>query len=179
MLFSQFMPLSPYPTASTSVLYICISIPALQIILLYHFPRFHVYALIYNISIFLTYLTLYDKLWIHPHLYKCSNFIHFYAWGILHYICLPYLLYPFICQWTFRLLPHPGNCKQCCSEHWGTCDSILFILRSSEFDDVLSWPFEKRFPFHYLFNPCLEEGMATHSSMLAWRIPQTEEPGGL
>ena len=116
MLFSQFMPLSPYPTASTSVLYICISIPALQIILLYHFPRFHVYALIYNISIFLTYLTLYDKLWIHPHLYKCSNFIHFYAWGILHYICLPYLLYPFICQWTFRLLPHPGNCKQCCSE---------------------------------------------------------------
>ena len=25
----------------------------------------------------------------------------------------------------------------------------------------------------------LEEGMATHSSTLAWRIPQTEEPGGL
>ena len=24
-----------------------------------------------------------------------------------------------------------------------------------------------------------EEGMATHSSILAWRIPQTEEPGGL
>ena len=25
----------------------------------------------------------------------------------------------------------------------------------------------------------LEEEMATHSSILAWRIPQTEEPGGL
>ena len=25
----------------------------------------------------------------------------------------------------------------------------------------------------------LEEGMATHSSILAWRIPQTEELGGL
>ena len=25
----------------------------------------------------------------------------------------------------------------------------------------------------------LEKGMATHSSMLAWRIPWTEEPGGL
>ena len=25
----------------------------------------------------------------------------------------------------------------------------------------------------------LEEGMATHSSVLAWRIPGTEEPGGL
>ena len=27
-------------------------------------------------------------------------------------------------------------------------------------------------------NP-LEESMASHSSILAWRIPQTEEPGGL
>ena len=25
----------------------------------------------------------------------------------------------------------------------------------------------------------LEEEMATHSSVLAWRIPRTEEPGGL
>jgi len=25
----------------------------------------------------------------------------------------------------------------------------------------------------------LEKGMATHSSILAWRISQTEEPGGL
>jgi len=24
----------------------------------------------------------------------------------------------------------------------------------------------------------LEEGIATHSSILAWRIPWTEEPGG-
>ena len=27
--------------------------------------------------------------------------------------------------------------------------------------------------------PFLEEGMATHSSILAWRIPWTEEPDGL
>ena len=25
----------------------------------------------------------------------------------------------------------------------------------------------------------LEEGLATHSSILAWRIPRTEEPGRL
>ena len=25
----------------------------------------------------------------------------------------------------------------------------------------------------------LKEGIATHSSILAWRIPRTEEPGGL
>ena len=30
------------------------------------------------------------------------------------------------------------------------------------------------FPFH-----ALEKEMATHSSVLAWRMPGTEEPGGL
>ena len=25
----------------------------------------------------------------------------------------------------------------------------------------------------------LQKGMATHSSILAWRIPRTQEPGGL
>ena len=28
-------------------------------------------------------------------------------------------------------------------------------------------------------DPLEEEGMVTHSSILAWRIPRTEEPGGL
>ena len=31
------------------------------------------------------------------------------------------VLYPFICQWTSRLLPCPSYCKWCCSEGWGTC----------------------------------------------------------
>ena len=31
------------------------------------------------------------------------------------------------------------------------------------------------FPFHF---HALEKAMATHSSVLAWRIPGTEEPGG-
>ena len=29
------------------------------------------------------------------------------------------------------------------------------------------------------FNPRVEKGMAIHSGILAWRIPWTEEPGGL
>ena len=33
--------------------------------------------------------------------------------------------------------------------------------------------------FHLGQEDSLEEGMATHSSILAWRIPWTEEPGGL
>ena len=28
--------------------------------------------------------------------------------------------YQFLCQWTSRLFPCPGYCKQCCDEHWGT-----------------------------------------------------------
>ena len=32
------------------------------------------------------------------------------------------------------------------------------------------------FTFHFY---ALEKEMATHSSILAWRIPGTEEPGGL
>ena len=32
------------------------------------------------------------------------------------------------------------------------------------------------FPFHF---PALEKEMATHSSVLAWRIPGTGEPSGL
>ena len=32
------------------------------------------------------------------------------------------------------------------------------------------------FTFHFL---ALEKEMATHSSVLAWRLPGTEEPGGL
>ena len=34
------------------------------------------------------------------------------------------------------------------------------------------------FPFTFHFH-ALEEEMATHSSVLAWRIPGMEDPGGL
>ena len=34
----------------------------------------------------------------------------------------------------------------------------------------------ERLPFHF---HALEEEMATHSSVLAWRIPGTGDPGGL
>ena len=37
---------------------------------------------------------------------------------IFHFVYVPHLSYPFICQWISRLLPCPGYCKQCCGEHW-------------------------------------------------------------
>ena len=36
-------------------------------------------------------------------------------------VCIKHLLYPLICQWTFRLLPFLGYCKQCCYEYRGVC----------------------------------------------------------
>ena len=36
----------------------------------------------------------------------------------------------------------------------------------------------ERLHFHFHFR-ALEKEMTTHSSVLAWRIPGTEEPGGL
>ena len=35
-------------------------------------------------------------------------------------VCVPHLLYPFICRWTLRLLPC-HHCKQSCSERCGMC----------------------------------------------------------
>ena len=40
---------------------------------------------------------------------------------------------------------------------------------------TLIWPFT----FISLYYTFMEKEMATHSSVLAWRIPGTEEPGGL
>ena len=41
-----------------------------------------------------------------------------------------------------------------------------------------SWTRLSDFTFTFHFH-ALEKGMATHSSVLAWRIPGTGEPGGL
>ena len=41
-----------------------------------------------------------------------------------------------------------------------------------------SWTRLSDFTFNFHF-PALEKEMATHSSVLAWRIPGTGEPGGL
>ena len=48
-------------------------------------------------------------------------FILFNGWVVFHCIYVPYLLYPFLCLWTFRLLPCLGYYKHHCNEHWGAC----------------------------------------------------------
>ena len=43
---------------------------------------------------------------------------------------------------------------------------------------IKSWTRLNDFTFTFHF-PALEKEIATHSSLLAWRIPETGEPGGL
>jgi len=48
------------------------------------------YVLIYNIFfLFLTYFTLYDILWVHPHLYKWPNFVLFNSWVLIFNEVIP------------------------------------------------------------------------------------------
>ena len=65
-----------------------------------------------------------------------------------HYIFLPHLLYPFLCWWTFRLLPCLGCCKQCFSEHWGACIFLNYGFLwtcAQEWDCWVIWKFRFRF----------------------------------
>ena len=46
----------------------------------------------------------------------------------VRYIYISHFLYPFICRWTFRLLPCLGYCKQCYYEHWGACTILNYVF---------------------------------------------------
>ena len=46
-----------------------------------------------------------------------------------------------------------------------------------EYWEWVAFPFPEI--FHNSFKELMEKAMATHSSTLAWKIPWTEEPGGL
>ena len=61
---------------------------------------------------------------------------------IFHCIYIPHLLYPFLCQQTFRLHPCLGYCNQCFSEHWGACIllGLVFLwIYTQEWDCRVMW----------------------------------------
>ena len=69
----------------------------------------------------LTYFPQYDALQVYPCHCKWHYFILFRGQFIFHCIYVPHFPNAFLCQWTSRLLPCLGYCKQCCSLHWDTC----------------------------------------------------------
>ena len=97
---------------------------------------------------FLSYFTLYNRLWFNPPHYNWFKCILFNSWVILHCVYVPQLSYPFIFQWTSRLLPCPGYYKQCCDEHWGTCVSFnsgFLGVYAQQWDCWVIWQFYFQF----------------------------------
>ena len=143
MLVSQLVLPSPCPSVFTSPFSMSVSLylPYKQVHQ-YHFSRFHIYVSIFNICFSDLLHSVWQSLGSSTSLQM--NHFHFCGWVIFHciwnmhisyaYVHEPHLLYPFICQWTFRLLSWVGNCKQCCSEHRGTCVFLNYgFLKSSMF----------------------------------------------
>ena len=106
------------------VFYVCESITVLAISSLVSFFLDFTYKGYHFILVFLAWLYLsYQEvitmdLQVQPYGCKWHYFILFYGWVIFHCIYVPHLLYPFICQLTFSILPHLGYSTQCCYEHW-------------------------------------------------------------
>ena len=55
----------------------------------------------------------------------------------VHCVYIPELSYPFVCQWTSRLLSCPCYCQQCRNEQWGTrvsFNSSFFGVYAQQWD---------------------------------------------
>ena len=76
--------------------------------------------------LFLTHFTLYNSSGCIYLIIADSNL--FLLWLIFHCVYLPKLLYPFIFQWTSRLLQCSSYCKYCCHEQWHTCVFFNFCF---------------------------------------------------
>ena len=85
------------------------------------------------------------------------------------------LLHLILSQWSLRISSFFAFF--CSSEVIPTILSSSSLIRSSASDILLLIP-SSDFTFTFHFR-ALEKEMATHSSVLAWRIPEMGEPGGL
>ena len=122
--------------AAAVAVYICqcysltLSHPLLLLCLQVHFLHLHLYLCPANrfirtifldfiymceytlfFFLFLSYFTLYNRLYVHPPQFKSLTFVPFYGWIIFHCVYVPQLFYPFICWWIFRLFPCLDYCK--------------------------------------------------------------------
>ena len=99
-----------------------------------------------------------------------------------HCTYVPHLLYPFLCWFTFKLLPCPGYCKLCCNAHWGAFLEVMVFFRymsrwASPVTQLVKLP----------RRPGLNPWVGKMTQRRAWQptpvyllgeSPWTEEPGG-
>ena len=81
-------------------------------------------------------------------------------------------------------LPHPPVCsimeRKMSNNMWSIILRLSSIGVSLVAQMVKNLPKMQKTRVQFLnWEDALGKGMATHSSILAWRIPWTEEPGGL
>ena len=92
-----------------------------------------------------------------------ASFLMFIS-AILHLVCPTHFLIYYYLYWWCLVAPKPfKELPKCFRGKESTCSA-------GDSGDVSSIPGLGR---------SLEEGMATHSSILAWTIPWTDEPDGL
>ena len=90
-------------------------------------------------------------------LQQTALLLFFMAESVFHFLYVPHPLYPFICWWTFTLLPHFGYCEQCCYKHRGACIFLNYSflwLYSQEWDSWVIWYpiFNINFNIHTVFH---------------------------
>ena len=114
MLVSHFIQVYPsqYPCPQGHSLCLCLyTCPTPRFIRTIFFI-FHIYVWAYSICFSLS--DLLHSVWqnLSPSTsLQQTQFSFFYDWVIFHCIYVPQHLYPFICQWTPKWLPHPGYSK--------------------------------------------------------------------
>ena len=148
MLFSQIIPPLPSPTESKRLFYVSFAVLRIGLSLSSFWTPYICVSILYWCFYFwLTSLCIIGSSFIHL-IRTDSDVFFFNGWVIFYCVYVPQLSYPFVCQWTSRLLPCPGYYKQCCDEHWGThvsFNSGFLGVYAQQWDCWVLWQFYFQF----------------------------------